>query len=205
MAKRLTYDDIRNLDPAKISKMSKPEVVSLLKQVRKKYDVRAKSLDRVSEKIYSPAKEKMDKYYKAAGRIAPSRISRNRAYNEIFHIQQFFNSKTSDVKGAREVMRDQDSHIFGTTKSGRPKKRMTTEQRTRFWDLYDDFISTNKTAEYVFGYRNIWQELGNIVINGSSDNKPELFDTLAERLAKNQETGTEFGDDTVFSGEWDTF
>ena len=72
MAKRLTYDDIRNLDPAKISKMSKPEVVSLLKQVRKKYDVRAKKLDNVSEKIYSPAKEKMEAYYEAAGRIAPS-------------------------------------------------------------------------------------------------------------------------------------
>lgn len=205
MAKRLTYDDIRNLDPAKISKMSKPEVVSLLKQVRKKYDVRAKSLDRVSEKIYSPAKEKMDAYYEAAGRIAPSRISRNRAYNEIFQIQQFFNAKTSDVKGAKEVMRDQDIRIFGTTKSGRPKKRMTTEQRTRFWSLYEDFISTNKTAEYVFGYSNIWQELGDIVINGSSGNKSEVFDTLEERLSKNQETGTEFGKGTVFSGEWDTF
>ena len=128
-----------------ITKMSKREIVSLLKQVRGKYETRDKVLDRYSYKIYSPAKEKMDAYYKASGKIAPSKISRNRAYNEIFQIQQFFKAKTSDVKGAKEVMRDQDIRIFGATKTGRPKKRMTTDQRTRFWSLYEDFISTNKT------------------------------------------------------------
>ena len=125
MAKRLTYDDIRNLDPAKISKMSKPEVVSLLKQVRKKYDVRAKKLENVSEKIYSPAKEKMEAYYEAAGRIAPSKISRNRGYNEIFQIQQFFIFFTSNVKGAREVMSDQDIRSFVPTKYDHLTKRIT--------------------------------------------------------------------------------
>lgn len=205
MAKRVTYDYIRNIDPAEVSKMSKREVVSLLKQVRGKYETRAKVLDKYGDKVYSPAKEKMDAYYETSGKIAPSKISRNRAYNEIFQIQQFFKAKTSDVKGAREVMRDQDIRIFGSTKTGRPKKRMTTAQRTRFWSLYEDFISTNKTAEYVFGYSNIWQELGNIVIEDSSGNKLELFDTLEERLLKNQETGTGFGTGTVFSGEWDSF
>lgn len=205
MAKRITYDYIRNLDPAEVSKMSKREIVSLLKQARSIYDKKTEILDKYSEKVYSPAKEKMDAYYKASGKPSPSKISRNRAYNEIFQIQNFFNAKTSTLKGAREVMRDQDARIFGLTKSGRPKKRMTTEQRTRFWELYEDFISTNKTAEYVFGYSNIWQELGNIVIKGKSGDKLELFETLEERLLKNQETGTGFGTDTVFSGEWDSF
>ena len=205
MAKRVTYDYIRNLDPAEVSKMSKREIVSLLKQVRGKYETRAKSLDKYSDKVYSPAKEKMDFYYKAYGKIALSNISRNRAYNEIFQIQQFFKAKTSDLKGAREVMRDQDARIFGLTKSGRPKKRMTTEQRTRFWSLYKEFINTDKIAEYVFGYSNILQELGNIVINEPGGNNIEVFDKLEERLQKRRETGTGFGTDTVFSGEWDSF
>ena len=205
MAKRVTYDYIRNLDPAEVSKMSKREIVSLLKQVREKYETRAKVLDKYSDKVYSPAKEKMDVYYRITGKTPLSNISRNRAYNEIFQIQQFFKAKTSDVKGAREVMRDQDIRIFGSTKSGRPRKRMTTEQRTRFWSLYKEFINTNKTAEYVFGYSNILQELGYIVINGPSGNNIEVFDELEERLRKRRETGTGFGTDTVFSGEWDSF
>lgn len=205
MAKRVTYDYIRNLDPAEVSKMSKREIVSLLKQVRGKYETRAKVLDKYSDKVYSPAKEKMDVYYQKTGKIPLSNISRNSAYNEIFQIQQFFKAKTSDVKGAREVMRDQDIRIFGSTKSGRPRKRMTTEQRTRFWSLYAEFINTNKTAEYVFGYSNILQELGNIVISGPSGNNIEVFDELEERLRKRRETGTGFGTDTVFSGEWDSF
>lgn len=201
---RLTYQNIRDLDASEVSKMGKQEIVSLLKQVRKKYDTRKAVLERQGEKTYSPALEKMEAYYATTKRTAPSKISRNRAYNEIFQIQQFFNAKTSDIKGSKEVMREQDIRIFGSTKSGRPKKRMTVAQRTKFWSLYEDFIRTNKTAEYVFGYRNIWQELGDIVVSSTQlDNKTNVFSELEKKLRN--ETGNNIEYDDVFSGEWDSF
>ena len=97
MAKRFTYDDIRNLDASEVGKMSEADIKNLLAQARKKYDVRSRSLKRVREKTYSPALDKMESYYTDLGRQPIEDISRNRAYNELFNIQQFFRSKTSDI------------------------------------------------------------------------------------------------------------
>ena len=63
MAKRLTYQQIRELDPAEVGKMSTEDLRNLLGEARKQYSVRAKSLKRVSDKISSPALEAMERYY----------------------------------------------------------------------------------------------------------------------------------------------
>ena len=68
-----------------------------------------------------------------------------------------------------------------------------------------DTCDCNNTMTYKKAIPSEIIELGDIVINGSSSNKSEVFDTLEQQLSKNQETGTEFGKGTVFSGEWDTF
>ena len=144
MAKRLTYQQIRELDPAEVGKMSTEDLRNLLGEARKKYSVRAKSLKRVSDKIYSPALEAMERYYEDVGVQSTEKVSRNRAYNELFNIRQFFNAKSSDIKEARKINIEQDKMLFGVTKSGRAKFRMDTKQRKKFWDLYDDFTEFSK-------------------------------------------------------------
>ena len=207
MAKRLTYQQIRELDPAEVGKMSTEDLRNLLGEARKKYSVRAKSLKRVSDKIYSPALEAMERYYEDVGVQSTEKVSRNRAYNELFNIRQFFNAKSSDVKEARKINIEQDKMLFGVTKSGRAKFRMDTKQRKKFWDLYDDFTEFSKTAETAFGYQNIWSELATIVVEQPYliNDKLAVFNLLENRL-NNEKSERREGfdkDNTAFSGSWD--
>lgn len=207
---RVTYDYIRNIDPASLGRMNKSQVIELLKKVRQKYQTRAKSLDRVSDKVYSPAKEKMDDFYESSGKKSPSRITRNQAINEILHIQDFFNAKTSDIKGAQEVMREQDIRIFGQSRSGRPKHRMTVEQRAQFWAKYNEFLNTYKSAEYIYGSGKIQQYLGDMFIKASKAGKdmegfnPDEFKMLLENLDDEDEEYYDDGEPNVYSGKWDS-
>ena len=207
MAKRLTYQQIRELDPAEVGKMSTEDLRNLLGEARKKYSVRAKSLKRVSDKIYSPALEAMERYYEDVGVQSTEKVSRNRAYNELFNIRQFFNAKSSDVKEARKINIEQDKMLFGVTKSGRAKFRMDTKQRKKFWDLYDDFTEFSKTAETAFGYQNIWSELATIVVEQPYliNDKLAVFNLLENRLNHEKSERREGfdKDNTAFSGSWD--
>ena len=207
MAKRLTYQQIRELDPAEVGKMSTEDLRNLLGEARKKYSVRAKSLKRVSDKIYSPALEAMERYYEDVGVQSTEHVSRNRAYNELFNIRQFFNAKSSDVKEARKINIEQDKMLFGITKSGRAKFRMDTKQRKKFWDLYDDFTEFSKTAETAFGYQNIWSELATIVAEQPYliNDKLAVFNLLENRLNHEKSERREGfdKDNTAFSGSWD--
>lgn len=207
MAKRLTYQQIRELDPAEVGKMSTEDLRNLLGEARKKYSVRAKSLKRVSDKIYSPALEAMERYYEDVGVQSTEHVSRNRAYNELFNIRQFFNAKSSDVKEARKINIEQDKMLFGVTKSGRAKFRMDTKQRKKFWDLYDDFTEFSKTAETAFGYQNIWSELATIVVEQPYliNDKLAVFNLLENRLNHEKSERREGfdKDNTAFSGSWD--
>ena len=207
MAKRLTYQQIRELDPAEVGKMSTEDLRNLLGEARKKYSVRAKSLKRVSDKIYSPALEAMERYYEDVGVQSTEKVSRNRAYNELFNIRQFFNAKSSDVKEARKINIEQDKMLFGITKSGRANFRMDTKQRKKFWDLYDDFTEFSKTAETAFGYQNIWSELATIVVEQPYliNDKLAVFNLLENRLNHEKSERREGfdKDNTAFSGSWD--
>ena len=207
MAKRLTYQQIRELDPAEVGKMSTEDLRNLLGEARKKYSVRAKSLKRVSDKIYSPALEAMERYYEDVGVQSTEKVSRNRAYNELFNIRQFFNAKSSDIKEARKINIEQDKMLFGVTKSGRAKFRMDTKQRKKFWDLYDDFTEFSKTAETAFGYQNIWSELATIVVEQPYliNDKLAVFNLLENRLNHEKSERREGfdKDNTAFSGSWD--
>ena len=207
MAERFTYDSIRNLDAAEVGKMSESEIKSILEKARKKYDIRKKSLKRVENQTFSPALEKMESYYSEVGRSPVSELSRNRAFNELFNIQAFFRSKTSDVKGAEEVARKQDIQLFGADKAGRAKHRMTTAERTKFWDLYDEFTNYSKTAETAFGYQNIWSELATIVVDQPYllNDKLAVMNLLESRLRHEKSERREGfdKDTTTFSGRWD--
>lgn len=209
---RVTYDYIKNLDPAEIGRMSKSQLTDLLRKIRVKYQTRQKQLNKVKDTVYSPALEKMEDYYDANGMQNLNKISRNKAINEIANLQDFFNAKTSDVSGARAVQREQDIRIFGATKSGRPKQRMTVEQRTQFWSFYNEFINTYKTAEAIYGSGRIQQYLGDMLVQAKKQGKDfsstELTPSEFQSLLDNLTSMTDMEDDDidygggVFSGSW---
>lgn len=152
------------MSAAEISKFNQKEAAEKLRQFREKFRYRQKAFDRAGKNVYSPALEKMEGYYERNGVQSPETMNVNRIRSELFHIQEFFNSKTADVKGAREVMREQDARIFGTSERGTPLKRMTIEERTKFWSVYEEYLKTFKNAEAKYGSERIQQFLGDLTI-----------------------------------------
>lgn len=179
MARKITYAKLKSMEASEISKLSQKDAAEMLHQFREKFRYRQKAFDRAGKNVYSPALEKMEGYYERNGVQSPETMNVNRIRSELFHIQEFFNSKTADVKGAREVMREQDARIFGTSERGTPLKRMTIEERTKFWSVYEEYLKTFKNAEAKYGSERIQQFLGDL--------------TLGDRGRKNVFRGGELG------------
>lgn len=181
MARRITYAKLKSMSASEISKLNQQEAAEMLRQFREKFQYRQKAFDRVGKNVYSPALEKMEGYYERNGVQSPETMNVNRIRSELFHIQEFFNSKTADVKGARKVMRDQDASIFGVDSKGRPLKRMSIEERTEFWATYEEFLKTYKNAEAMYGSDRIQQFLGD-VMKGNKARKNMFSSGLTERF-----------------------
>lgn len=179
MARKITYAKLKSMEASEISKLSQKDAAEMLRQFREKFRYRQKAFDRAGKNVYSPALEKMEGYYERNGVQSPETMNVNRIRSELFHIQEFFNSKTGDVKGAREVMREQDARIFGTSERGTPLKRMTIEERTKFWSVYEEYLKTFKNAEAKYGSERIQQFLGDL--------------TLGDRWRKNVFRGGDLG------------
>ena len=164
MARKITYAKLKSMDASEISKLNQKDAAEMLRQFREKFRYRQKAFDRAGKNVYSPALEKMEGYYERNGVQSPETMNVNRIRSELFHIQEFFNAKTGDVKGAREVMREQDARIFGTNERGTPLKRMTIEERTKFWSVYEEYLKTFKNAEAKYGSERIQQFLGDLTL-----------------------------------------
>lgn len=164
MARKITYARIKSMEASEISKLSQKEAAEMLRQFREKFRYRQKAFDRAGKNVYSPALEKMESYYDRNGVQSPDSMNVNRIRSELFHIQEFFNAKTGDVKGARQVMRDQDASIFGVDQKGRPLHRMSIEERTKFWSTYEEFLKTYKNAYALYGSERIKQYLGDVTM-----------------------------------------
>ena len=167
MARKITYSRLKSLSETEISKLSTKDgsAQEMLRQFREKFRYREKAFNRAGKNVYSPALEKMEDYYDRNGERSPEKMTVHQIRSELFHIQEFFKSKTGDVKGAREVMREQDIRIFGENSRGNPVKRMTIEERTKFWSVYEEFLSTYKNAEAIYGSEKIQQYLGSLTID----------------------------------------
>jgi hypothetical protein len=166
MQGRITYSKLKSMSATEISKLDQPEAAAMLRQFREKLNYRERAFKRAGSNVYSPALEKMQDYYDRNGVQSPESMNVNKLRSELFHIQEFFNSKTADVKGAREVMREQDARIFGISAKGVPLKRMTREERDRYWATYDEFLRTYKNAEAIYGSDKIQQYLGEMTLEG---------------------------------------
>lgn len=166
---KITYSKLKNMSATEISKLSRQQAAEMLRQFREKFRFREKAFDRAGKNVYSPALEKMDEYYQRNGVQSPDSMNVNKIRSELFHIQEFFNSETADVKGARKVMREQDARIFGVNERGIPNYRMTIEERTKFWETYNEFVNTFKNYESIYGSDKIQQYLGEMTVLGRKE------------------------------------
>ena len=206
--KTITYEEIRKLSPTELGKMPKSQLADLVRRVRVKNQTRLEQLEKASS-VYSPAGEKMRAFYESNGEKSPSKMTRNQMLGELFASQSFHSAQTSTVAGARKVAREQDIRIFGAKPSGAPRAKMTREQRSKFWAIYDEFTRTYKNMEYLYGSNRIQQALGEMIKGNKTKTLGSLnvedFDMLLNNLAESQEEEQgdyEFDDANVYSGRW---
>lgn len=203
--KTIKYEEIKELDIDTILKMNKKELTSLLDKIRVKTETRIKQFNKYKS-VYSPARVKLEENLK---NLSDKKQTRNVIIHEILAHQAFHQAKTSTVEGARKVASQQDAMLFGVGKDGRPKHRMRSGTRTRFWSLYDEFLRTYENSMARFGYQAIWQELAEMQVEGKIRSKKGEINTkdleeLLNRLEKKEEKENaeyEYANANVYSGK----
>lgn len=199
---RVTYQYIKDINPADLSKMSKSQLADLLRKIRIKTQTRFEQIEK-AKNIFSPAKQTFENNVKMPN---VNKMSRNAMIHEILEHQHFHQAKTSTVQGAKKVATEQDIMIFGAGPSGRPKHRMKAEQRARFWAVYDEFLRTYKDAYARFRYQSIFQHLGEMHIKGKIKTRNEInvddLEYLLNSLENAEEDLEEYDTDSpnVYSG-----
>lgn len=166
---KVTKKSLLNLQPSDISKMKNPELRALLRGARQLYTQQEKVLNRYSRQVYSHAHELMKDYYEENGTKSVSRMRQSELRGEIFRLQEFFDSQSATVPGARKIALEQDRRIFGETKTGKPKRRMSVEQRKNFWSAYDEYKNIHSES-YVrnMGSNTIQQMLAEIATESAT-------------------------------------
>lgn len=166
---KLTKKSLLNLTPSEIGKMKNPELRAILRGARQLYTQQEKVLNRYSQQVYSHAHELIKDYYEENGTRNVSRMRQSELRGEIFRLQDFFDSQSATVPGARKIALKQDKRIFGKTKTGRPKRRMTVTERRNFWAAYDEYRRIHSEA-YIrnMGSNNIQQMLAEIATESAN-------------------------------------
>ena len=205
---RITKRSFLRLNPADIGKLKAPELRELLRGVRNLFTQQEKTFGKYKQSVYSPALDKMENFYEDRGKQAPSRMNMNQMRNEVFRLQEFFDSDTSTVPGARKVQAEQDKRIFGTDKRGRAKYRMTVEERTQLWSIFEEYKKIRPSD--VFEQSNIVQQaIGQVLIESdkidfSMDTLYKVMDKVMDQQQKiNWEmVGLDYdGEEPVFTGK----
>ena len=179
---RITKRSFLKLDPSQIGKLKAPELRELLRGVRNLFTQQEKTFKRYEKTVFSPAMEKMKDFYEDRGKKAPSRMNMNQMRNEVFKLQEFFEAETSTVPGARRVQAEQDRRIFGTDSRGRAKNRMTVEERTDFWKVFEEYKKM-RPADVLEQSNIVQQAIGQILIeNDKIDFNMETLQKVMDRV-----------------------
>ena len=214
MAKKITKKYVKDLTPAQIGKMKSPELRSLLRGMRNLFTQQEKVFKKYEEKVFSPARQKMKEYYQENGRQDVSNMNMNRMRSEVFKLQDFFNSKTSTLPGARTVEVAEDKRLFGVDKRGRARYRMNVQERTSMWALVEEYKRLNR--QEIFESDIVQQAVASMVIDASKgfsydgrkinlEVNAEMLDEIRRRIDIMRENYWENGeyyepDNDVFSG-----
>lgn len=126
----------------KVASLDKKALEAQVKQLRYGYRRRAQSLNKSG--YFSHALDKFETTRGSASDVSTKELTRNQLLNEWARYADFFNAKTSSIKGIKEVNLHQDLSIFGEKEGSTEEKpipvyRMSEDERKEYWRLYDEF------------------------------------------------------------------
>lgn len=197
------------VDPIQLRSMATPQKAELAQFLRNQFSTRLNQFTRAGTVGYAVAKlaEDMDSSSKRmlmdmnpfdpivttrgknrvlARAYARRKNPQNALSTYVTLMQDFFNSKSSTVKGWRAIGLEQDKRIFGEIKDGRkivPKYQMTDAERINFWRVYKELYRTDWTP--INSYSSDSQrEVGRLWISGDFNklDLDEAYAKLAELL-----------------------
>ena len=141
---------------------------------------------------------------------------RNRMLSEIAIFHNFFNNKTSTLKGAYEATREQDARLFGKDEKGNPIRTMTEEERSSYWRVYNEYLRLHENR--MLASNQVQQVVSRFFINGElpiwNSMEDENFDLVAllekieEQMQKEyiddlEEEEKRFGSgESLYSEDW---
>lgn len=195
------------VDPLQLKSMETPQKAELAQFLRNQFSTRLNQFTRAGAVGYAVAKlaEDMDSSSKKmlmdmnpfdpivttrgksrvlARTYANRKNPQNALATYITLMQDFFNSKSSTVKGWRSIGYEQDKRIFGEMKDGRKtvlKYQMSDAERINFWRVYKELYKTDWVP--ITSYSSDSQrEVGQLWMSGDF-NKLD-FDEAYAKLAK---------------------
>lgn len=177
--------------------------IEILKTLAVGYKRRAASFDR--KDIFSYAQDKYEAYHNTLSAREIKKLNFNQRVLEIAKLQSFFNSRTSSLKGIKEINREQDVRIFGADEEGTPLGTLDKKERKAYWTLYENFLNqnpiklvTSERIQQLLGTIKISNELKNAIWDKkkTEDLPPEFMDII-NKLKKLAE------DDSLLNEETD--
>lgn len=136
------------------------------------------------------------------------KLTRNQLLLEFYRYASFFNSETATKQGIAKVNREQDIRIFGKAYGkASPARTMTEQERTSYWQLYNEFINQSPEALGIYKSGNIQVFLGEAVFGDNQIPQGDLtgfFNQLRSRLEESRIKENRRLPN-VFSGRGDSF
>lgn len=122
-------------------------------------------------------------------------LTRNQLEKELRIIHDFWSSKTSTYKGAREEQIIQSTRIFGKTKAGKPRRVLTIEEARKFWSVYDEFYNMYKEGTAKYDSNRVQQIIGEAYVEKDFSNidMVQFLDEVRTRLEQDYEENTSLG------------
>lgn len=159
-------EQIANMPHEEVAKASKSTLQGYVKTLRMGYTRRVQAFQR--NEIISFADIQFKRNYVPPPANTPiNKLSYNQLIMEIAQYRSFFTGKTSTIKGALEVNKEQDIRIFGKDSRGRPNRTMSNEERIKYWSVYNEYLEQNKGAVGQYGSDRIQIILGDLLFNKS--------------------------------------
>lgn len=194
MARQTKVETILNLTPEALMAMSRRDLAKNVSILASAANKRLKRLD--ISGVYSPASEYVRTH---GGNFSVAGKNQNQLLIEFFRVQQFLESKTSSVSGAKRWQKKVQKEVSKAIKArtqlagagGKAIEKAVNdifndpEKRKVFWDLYSRI-----TAEYDVAdkYKIIWDDITNAMTANPNATTDDLFEFITKSYEEKYQT-----------------
>lgn len=210
MAKKQTQaEKIASIPIENIVKMSGKERKQLEKYVRiLRYGYKRRVQSFARNGLISHAQISLEGTISDRKQVQLTKMTRNQLILEFARYSKFFNDITSSEEGIKRVNREQDIRIFGKDAKGKPVRTMTSDERQRFWSLFEEYQNQNPTGNSRYGSESIQQQIADAMFENrsiSQENLVDFLDRVEQRLAQQSIEENMRSVPNVYSGRGTTF